>query len=106
MRYKFATKKLSVILNLKVSLEIARLGRIFHVPQVSYLSTAVVLSNKELYPYFFRTVPSDTFQAKVSLLSFISPPKRCNNFSQAMIEVLVEFGWNYVSVVHTEGDYG
>ena len=49
----------------KVSLEIARLGRIFHVPQVSYLSTAVVLSNKELYPYFFRTVPSDTFQAKV-----------------------------------------
>ena len=50
----------------QVSLEIARLGRIFHVPQVSYLSTAVVLSNKELYPYFFRTVPSDTFQAKVS----------------------------------------
>ena len=49
----------------QVSLEIARLGRIFHVPQVSYLSTAVVLSNKELYPYFFRTVPSDTFQAKV-----------------------------------------
>ena len=52
---------------LKVSLEIARLGRIFHVPQVSYLSTAVVLSNKELYPYFFRTVPSDTFQAKVKV---------------------------------------
>ena len=26
--------------------------------------------------------------------------------NQAMIEVLVEFGWNYVSVVHTEGDYG
>ena len=51
----------------QVSLEIARLGRIFHVPQVSYLSTAVVLSNKELYPYFFRTVPSDTFQAKVSI---------------------------------------
>ena len=23
-----------------------------------------------------------------------------------MIEVLKEFGWNYVSVVHTEGDYG
>ena len=78
-------------------------------PQVSYLSTAVVLSNKELYPYFFRTVPSDTFQAKVSLPSYILPPKRIvkqHLYSQAMIEVLVEFGWNYVSVVHTEGDYG
>ena len=89
----------------EVSLEIARLGRIFRVPQVrcdtfinrkatsilqscSYLSTAVVLSDKELFPYFFRTVPSDTFQAK------------------AMVEVIKEFGWNYVSVVHTETDYG
>ena len=72
-------------------------------PQVSYLSTAVVLSNKELYPYFFRTVPSDTFQAKVSFTK--KWPKNIF-YSQAMIEVLVEFGWNYVSVVHTEGDYG
>ena len=72
----------------EVTLEVARLGRLFRVPQVSYLSTAVVLSNKKKFPYFFRTVPSDTFQAK------------------AMIEVIKEFGWNYVSVVHTETDYG
>jgi metabotropic X receptor len=48
----------------------------------------IVLSNKERFPYFFRTVPSDTFQAK------------------AMIEVTKDFGWNYVSVVHTETEYG
>ena len=72
----------------EVTLEVARLGRLFRVPQVSYLATAVVLSDKKKFPYFFRTVPSDTFQAK------------------AMIEVIKEFGWNYVSVVHTETDYG
>ena len=90
----------------EVSLEIARLGRIFRVPQVSYLSTAVVLSDKELYPYFFRTVPSDTFQAKVSSGAGFTLPPAVMISLQAMIEVLIEFGWNYVSVVHTETDYG
>ena len=64
----------------------------------------MVLSDKELYPYFFRTVPSDTFQAKVG-----KPLDQSQHILyplQAMIEVLIEFGWNYVSVVHTETDYG
>ena len=49
-----------------VSVQIASLGRLFQVPQVSYLATSVSLSNREKYPYFFRTVPSDIFQVRDS----------------------------------------
>ena len=48
-------------------MEVARLGRLFKVPQISYLSTAVLLSDKKEYPYFFRTVPSDIHQARAIL---------------------------------------
>ena len=45
-----------------VSLEIASLGRMLNVPLVSYLSTSVTLCQREKYPTFFRTVPSDKHQ--------------------------------------------
>ena len=46
----------------EVSLQLANLLRLFQVPQVSYMSTSPTLSDKRLYEYFFRTVPSDTNQ--------------------------------------------
>ncbi len=46
----------------EVSLQLANLLRLFKVPQVSYMSTSPTLSDKRLYEYFFRTVPSDTNQ--------------------------------------------
>ena len=33
-------------------------------PQIAYGATSPVLSNKQIYPYFLRTVPPDTVQAK------------------------------------------
>ncbi|XP_023342942.1 metabotropic glutamate receptor 2 [Eurytemora carolleeae] len=72
----------------QVSLEVARLGRLFKVPQISYLSTAVVLSDQNEFPYFFRTVPSDIHQAR------------------AILGVLEVLGYHYASVVHTQTDYG
>ena len=47
-----------------VSIQLANLLRLFKVPQISYLSTSVTLSNKQKYDYFFRTVPSDVNQAQ------------------------------------------
>ncbi|QQP57591.1 Metabotropic glutamate receptor [Caligus rogercresseyi] len=71
-----------------VSVQLANLGRIFKVPQISYLSTSDKLCNAAEFPYFFRTVPSDVHQAK------------------AIAELFAEFKWNYASVVHSDSEYG
>jgi hypothetical protein len=71
-----------------VSLEIASLGRLFHIPLVSYLSTSVTLCQRDKFPNFFRTVPSDKHQAKV------------------IVELLRQFHWNYASFVHSDSEYG
>ena len=71
-----------------VSMQIANLGRLFEVPQVSYLATSVSLCNNAEFPYFFRTVPSDVHQAK------------------AIVSLLKTFNWTYASIVHSDSDYG
>ena len=43
---------------------VANFLRVFNIPQVSYSSTTPVLSNKDLYSYFLRTVPSNSYQGK------------------------------------------
>ncbi|KAK7015134.1 hypothetical protein SK128_026155 [Halocaridina rubra] len=71
-----------------VSVQMASVLRVIEMPQISYLSTSVSLSNKDRYPYFLRTVPSDSTQA------------------EAILEILRHFGWSYASLVYSEGDYG
>ncbi|XP_029472928.1 metabotropic glutamate receptor 3 isoform X1 [Rhinatrema bivittatum] len=71
-----------------VSIQVANLLRLFHIPQISYASTSAKLSDKSRYDYFARTVPPDFYQAK------------------AMAEILRVFNWTYVSTVASEGDYG
>lgn len=71
-----------------VSISLASLLRIFQLPQISYYSTATVLSNKQKFDYFLRTVPPDNFQAK------------------AMADLIVHFNWTYVVGIHTDDTYG
>jgi len=71
-----------------VSIQVAGLGRIFRIPQVSYLATSAALCNREKFPYFFRTVPSDKHQAR------------------AIVGLLDAFGWSYASIVHSDSEYG
>jgi len=40
--------------------------RLFKIPQVSYASTSVALSDKTRYGLFARTVPPDNYQARHS----------------------------------------
>ena len=57
-------------------------------PQVSFASTSPILSDHNLYTYFYRTVPSDKYQA------------------QAMIDLILYFDWDYVSTIYSNNLYG
>ena len=72
----------------QVSIYVANLLRLFEIPQISYASTARVLSDKSRYEYFFRTVPPDSQQAR------------------AMADLIYYHNWTYVSMIHTSGAYG
>ncbi|XP_059491291.1 metabotropic glutamate receptor isoform X2 [Neocloeon triangulifer] len=71
-----------------VSLQVANLLRLFHIPQISPASTAKALSDKTRFDYFARTVPPDTFQAI------------------ALVDIVKSLNWSYVSTVYSEGSYG
>ncbi|XP_029575977.1 taste receptor type 1 member 1 isoform X2 [Salmo trutta] len=58
------------------------------VPQISYEATNELLSNKHLYPSFFRTIPSDKNQV------------------DAMIQLLVRFDWTWIALLGSDNSYG
>uniref|UniRef100_H3CAU6 Glutamate metabotropic receptor 6 n=1 Tax=Tetraodon nigroviridis TaxID=99883 RepID=H3CAU6_TETNG len=62
--------------------------RLCQIPQVSYASTAPELSDNNRYDFFSRVVPPDSYQA------------------QAMLDIVKALGWNYVSTLASEGNYG
>ncbi|XP_023555147.1 taste receptor type 1 member 1 [Octodon degus] len=60
----------------------------FLVPLISYEASSTALNAKRLYPSFLRTIPSDRYQVETLVL------------------LLQSFGWVWVSLVGSSGDYG
>ncbi|KAI4895906.1 hypothetical protein NFI96_003259 [Prochilodus magdalenae] len=72
----------------EMSIAVARELNLELIPQVSYASTADILSDKSRFPAFSRTVPNDMHQ------------------THAMVKLLQENKWTWVGVITTDGDYG
>ncbi|KAG8583487.1 hypothetical protein GDO81_008441 [Engystomops pustulosus] len=68
-----------------VAIQVQNLLQLFDIPQIAYSATSIDLSDKTLYKYFLRVVPSDILQAR------------------AMLDIVKRYNWTYVSAVHTEG---
>ncbi|XP_069830327.1 extracellular calcium-sensing receptor-like [Dendropsophus ebraccatus] len=71
-----------------ISIAMARILGTYYYPQISYFSSINVLSNKQDFPSFFRTIPSDTFQ------------------TTALAAIVERFGWKWVGTLAEDNDYG
>ncbi|XP_032402019.1 extracellular calcium-sensing receptor-like isoform X2 [Xiphophorus hellerii] len=70
------------------SISISRIIGPFNIPLVSHFATCACLSDKKQFPTFFRTIPSDHYQA------------------DALAKLVKHFGWTWIGAVHSNSEYG
>ncbi|CAL8353106.1 unnamed protein product [Lota lota] len=70
------------------TIAISSIASLYMVPMVSYFATCSCLSNRRLFPSFFRTIPSDAFQVR------------------AMLQIIRRYNWTWFGLLTSDDDYG
>eukprot|EP00079_Xenopus_tropicalis_P023411 XP_012815792.1 PREDICTED: extracellular calcium-sensing receptor-like [Xenopus tropicalis] len=70
------------------SILMAEMLGLYRYPQISYFATSPVLNNRDQFPSFFRTIPSDEFQMR------------------GLAELVSYFDWTWVGLLANDDDYG
>ncbi|XP_041441614.1 uncharacterized protein LOC108710444 [Xenopus laevis] len=70
------------------SILISQILGLYQYPQISYLATSPILSERDLFPSFFRTIPSDEYQMR------------------GLAQLVSYFGWSWVGLLANDDDYG
>ncbi|XP_063785768.1 extracellular calcium-sensing receptor-like [Pseudophryne corroboree] len=71
-----------------ISMAMANVLGSYMYPQLSYMSSVASLSNRHLYPSFFRTIPSDDLQAR------------------ALANLVAYMGWKWLGLLSLDEDFG
>ncbi|XP_078235197.1 taste receptor type 1 member 3 [Pogona vitticeps] len=71
-----------------LSMLVTRILNFLSIPEVSFGSSSSYLSDRQTFPSFFRTIPSDSRQA------------------DAIVQLLNKFNWNWVAALATDNLYG
>uniref|UniRef100_A0A3B3H3C4 G-protein coupled receptor family C group 6 member A n=1 Tax=Oryzias latipes TaxID=8090 RepID=A0A3B3H3C4_ORYLA len=72
----------------EICVSVTRQLNLDNIPEISYGATSGLLSDKNKFPSFMRTVPEDDYQVQV------------------IIQILKHYNWNWVGVLTTDGEYG
>ncbi|XP_043932263.1 extracellular calcium-sensing receptor-like [Protopterus annectens] len=70
------------------TIPMAQLLGLYRHPQISYFATTPLLNDRKQYPSFYRTIPSDEFQAK------------------GLAQMVTYFGWTWVGLLAKDDEYG
>ncbi|XP_041441602.1 extracellular calcium-sensing receptor-like [Xenopus laevis] len=70
------------------SIIMAQILGLYRYPQISYFATSPILNDRDLFPSFFRTIPSDEYQMK------------------GLAQLVLYFGWTWVGILADDDDYG
>ncbi|XP_029435660.1 vomeronasal type-2 receptor 26-like [Rhinatrema bivittatum] len=70
----------------EVSMQLSKVFRIYHYPQISYASENLLMSDAVKFPYFYRTIPNELHLCK------------------GILKILKHFDWTWVGIIASDDE--